>query len=166
MGRGSILECCQGAVGGCGAVLLVILVIAVALSSLALGIADIVVGVKWNECHMNDRDADIYLIVSGAVTLATLVVGNINRSTKQDENDPGRYALMAGLLTVSTFGILCWGMDVVWDQEQGDCSKGQFDYLYYRTIVVMFTFVASLALLLLVLLGGAFIGGAGSCREL
>lgn len=161
MSRGSVLECCQGALGGCGAVLLVLLLIAVVFSGLALGIADIVIGVKWNDCHMNERDADIYLIVSGAVTLAAIVVGNINNQSKTEEGDPGRHALLAGLLSVSTFGILCWGMDVVWDQEQGDCSKGQFDYLYYRTIVVMWLLVASIGLLLLALLGGAFCAGSG-----
>lgn len=160
MARGSVLECCQGAIGGCGAVILFLLIIVLMFSGVAIGIADIVIGAKWAECHMNEHDADIYLIVSGAVLLSAIVVGNINDKTKESENDAGRYALLTGLLGTASFGILCWGMDIIWDQEQGDCLKGQFDYLYYRTAVIMWMFVTVIGMGILAVLGGVFCAGA------
>lgn len=157
---GTILDCFKGTAAGCGAVLAVILFLVISFSSLALGIADVVIGAKWNDCHLNDDDADVYLIVSGSILLSCFVLSMLNKNSKQDDYDAGSFAGTLVLLCIASLGILIWGMTIVWETEQGDCSKGQYDYLYYRTVVVMFLNVAVFALILLGLFCGVCVGVA------
>jgi len=133
-------------------VVLIVLVLALCFSGIALGIADIVIGAKWKECYLNDDSADIYLIVSGALLLAcVMLVGN--SKTNNEEEEKHRSRGLYGLVTTASFGVLIWGMTIVWDSEQGDCDKGQYNYLYYRTIVIMFMGIGIVALGLLAVIG-------------
>jgi hypothetical protein len=126
---------------------LVALILGFCLSGLTLGIIDIIIGSKWQSCYLDDYKADTYLIVSGALLLAGIIL--YSNSKKDPDNENNESQGLAGLVSAAYLGVLIWGMTIVWDTEQLDCKKGQYDYLYYRTVVVMFIYVALLALLVL-----------------
>lgn len=130
--------------GGC---VLSIIVFALSLSGLALGIASVVIGAKWHDCYLNDDDADVYLIVVGSLMIAAFVCQAIWGKKKEDDEGNNGYS---GLIGLATFGVLIWGMTIFWDTKQGDCSKGQYDYGYYMTHVLMFLVVAIVAIMCIV----------------
>ena len=130
--------CCSGV--GMGVLL------ACALCNLALGIADIVIGAEWNHCHLNDDKANIYLIVSGSLILASVVFGSNSKRT--DDNQ--EINTLGSIVGFAYLGVLISGMTIVWDSDRGDCDSGQYDYLYYRTVVIMFLLVACVSLSVLI----------------
>ena len=157
---GTIIDCFKGTAAGCGALILSILFIAVTFSGLALGIADVVIGAKWDDCYLNSDDADIYLIVSGSILIASFVFNILNQHSKKDKDNKGNYTGLLIILFIAFLGILIWGMTIVWDTDQGDCSKSQYDYLYYRTVVVMFINVTVFVLLLMAVFCGVCVNVA------
>jgi len=140
-----LIGLCKGTTKCLVGAILVSVVLAFSFSGLALGIADIVIGAKWKSCYLNDDNADIYLIVSGSIQLAGFLIYSNDKKTS-NENNNGSMGL-CGLILTASISVLIWGMTIVWDTEKGNCDSGQYDYLYYRTIVAMFIEVVLFILL-------------------
>jgi hypothetical protein len=134
---------------------LIVVVLGLCFSSLALAITDIVIGATWQSCYLNDDNADIYLIVNGSLLLAGVFLFTNSKKNTEAEVDGAKGFI--SLVMAASLGVLIWGMTIVWDTEKGDCDTGQYNYLYYRTVVVMFIQTAIVALLILYLIcaGGA-----------
>lgn len=155
---GNILDCCKNTSIVIGSLFLLLIFIAISVSTLAIGIADVVIGAKWNNCHLSNDDADIYLIVSGSILISFFVINVINTDAKssrelangRNDADKGPYISLLMLLSMAMLGILIWGMTIVWKSEQGDCNHGQYNYLYYRTIILMFMSIVVYGTLILV----------------
>ena len=97
-----------------------------------LGISDIIIGLTWKECYLNSIDVPIYLCVSGCVLMLN-------------------YAMNGSKINVFkliSLGILMWGMTIVWNTEQKDCSSTQYNYLYYRTTLTMLSHIVYVGFML------------------
>ena len=102
-----------------------------------LSIFDIVLGVTWKECYMNQRNANVYLVISGSLMFTTLILLPKIMQNYEVNNSSilGQFATLCGLAYV---GNLIWGMIIVWGTQQNDCNSHQYYYLYYRTMVICF----------------------------
>lgn len=138
----SLSDCCACV----GASLLGLIIFAISMAGVALGIADIVIGAKWDNCHLSDDDADVYLIVLGCLSiLCFLFTGYSSSKGEEAKENAGRGSLVG----LAFIGVLIWGMTIFWDSDQLDCSSGQYDYGYYRTVVTMFFLTAVFGLLII-----------------
>jgi len=128
------------------------IIIAVAVAALVLGIFDIIVATKWDECHLDqDHSPDIYLYVLGGLTLGAIALNAVSTKKKDGEDDDKDcFGKLAALCGMGCVGVLIWGMTIFFDTEQGDCNPKYYDYAYYRTLVVMFMLVAAASVAVLV----------------
>lgn len=159
-------DCCKCFGGAVGGAIGVILIIAFALSGFALSITDIIIGATWKDCYLNNEDVHIYLIVSGAVLLTSCLLGST--ASKHDDTETKKknsLTTLGTLCSIAYFGILIWGMIIVWDTEQKDCDHGQYNYVYYRTVVICFLIVALVSLGILGAIVYGSIAGASACLE-
>ena len=127
----------------------IVIIYALSLVGIVLGVFDIIVGVKWESCHL-EGFPDIYLIVLGSLSLATIVFHHVfkKKDEKDDEEEsPGQR--FANLISLGAMGVLIWGMTIFFDSEQGYCNGQMYDYGYYRTLVTMFFLVALFGVIIL-----------------
>lgn len=151
-------KCCTGAIAGG---LCTILIIVLAFSGFAIGIANIVIGATWNNCYLNDDDVHIYLIVFGSLILGAALL--FNDQLKEDA--PSLYILGA-LCSSACFGVVAWGTSIMWDTKQGDCDHGQYDYALYMTLTICFLNVAIIVIAILgAILYGCFAGAAAAMNN-
>ena len=131
----SFIECIKRFGMGSATLLCGITLCILAFSSIGLGIADIVIGSKMDTCHIDSLDT--YLIISGSLLLGYIIVNVLFGKDDNNNVHPS-----AQLISLSYVGIIIWGMSILWDTESGDCNLGQYNYAYYRTVVVMWIAVA------------------------
>lgn len=102
-----------------------------------LSIFDIVIGVNWKDCYLNQKNVNIYLVISGSLMFTSLMLlpKIIQNNETNNSSMLGQFATLCGL---AYFGNLIWGMTIVWGTNQNNCNIYQYNYLYYRTIVICF----------------------------
>lgn len=144
------------AMSGCGIALTgclgSLLVLALSLVGLGLGIASIIIGVKWKDCYLNDDDAPLFLILFGSLSLGAIVSSYYVYELKKKGHNPGLSGLIAALCSAGDAGVLIWGLTIFWDTEQGDCNAGQYDFGYYMPHVLVFMVTAIFAMIVVVAL--------------
>ena len=134
-------------IGECVVVLIILLDGLICVASFACAIANIVIGSKWDDCHLEKVDA--YLISIGSLSLAYVVLWFHNKGdSSKNSGEPSELQTLAG---IGTFGLLIWGMTIFYDSEQGDCKASHYNYAYYYTMIWMF-FVVALVLVIILLL--------------
>lgn len=140
---------CFTAVGAC---ICIPIMLALELTGLAIGIANIVIGAKYlhNECHIHNLAE--YLIVSGVIGLCCFLLRcrRKNKAVKDGENPyNSEPSGIEWLFILTSASILIWGMTLVWDTERGNCPVTLYSYSYYVIVISMFICVAILALAVL-----------------
>lgn len=138
------LKCINTTVG-----LTIVLIICIGIigSGLALGIADLVIGIKYLQSECNIENLANYLIILGPfciINFIILIIGvfyeNINKNTKNIN-------CLFNTIAFITYCICIWGMTLIWDTDGKYCPNTLYNYAYYRTVVFIFIGVAILAVI-------------------
>jgi hypothetical protein len=122
-----------------------------------LSIFDIVIGSIWDHCYLNDNRVNLYLILSGSFLLTTTIISIViiileirNKDYESlNEVDNNLIQTLLALPAVTYMSILIWGMSILWGTHIHNCNEGQYNYAYYRTIVVIFLIVTFVSLYML-----------------
>jgi len=134
---------------------------------LIIGIIDVVVGSIWDQCYLNNNNVNTYLILSGIFLMVTTILGiisiiiTINKVGYESLNytETSKYInTLLGVPALVYMGTLIWGMSIMWGTHVQNCNIYQYNYVYYRTTVVIFIMTIFMGSYMIVKCIGSCIG--------
>jgi len=126
-------------------VIIVLIDLLLFASSFAFGITNIVIGSKWEDCHLDKVDS--YLIAIGSLGLCYAILWGGNKTDSSKKH--GEQSDLQKLAGFAILGLLIWGTTIFYDSEQGNCRSSYYKYAYYYTLISMFLTVAYVSILIL-----------------
>ena len=139
------LKCINTTVG-----LTIVLIICVGIigSGLALGIADLVIGIKYLQSECSIENLANYLIVLGPFCIINFIILIIGVFYENINKKINNIKCLFNIMAFITYCICIWGMTLVWDTDGKSCPNTLYNYAYYRTVVFIFIGVAILTILI------------------
>lgn len=119
--------------------------IMVIINSCVLGIADIVIAKLFADSPCHIAYLGIYLYCFGTFSLINMIFVLFIKKDK-----PCLLNALWIIVIMVMITLVCWGMSLVWNTDQGNCPALYYNYAYYRTVIYMFFGIASVCIAVII----------------